>query len=296
MSRKKKIISGNHGNAGEATANHRSFTMISSTETVPVALDQSPAPAPHDEYDSRDPKGSPQPGSPYQVEPVVVDRVPSSTLSSTSDLEGGSDKENEKKRGGGCCLVVAKFLLIFILVFCILFGLSYLMVGSVVESKPSLKTSQSFGLAGTYSLALGFVLLLVAIVGIMASLSTSKIPAIIFILLLVIHVTLHVVSTRQMAERITLLDQDASAFWDTLEDPTKLSVQRSLNCCGFEDPDDRAGPMCPESPDGGCAAHVRTAAEEISKGLYVGLYTALAVDAVLLILIVIIMLLNGRRK
>lgn len=304
MSRKKKRID---QPSETAASHHRNFTMISTSETPQYDTTPRPGMTADDYYASpagggvRDhPEAAGAYGGgppPYQHGATTVDRVPPDSPSETdseADLEKGRRKGGEGKPG--CCATLTRVLFIFLLVLLLIVGLFCLAMGVAIEISPDLTSNDSISFLGLAAIIQGITSLVIFIFGVSSSHSRRKAPYIIFMLLLLATGALQIYGTLQAEKKIQALQDSISGTWDGLNDPHRIWLQKTLNCCGFDDDNDRPGSVCPPSPSGGCQAQLDDWGGKVHDNIFKAMYAAIGLDVLLFLLALILLITSTRKK
>jgi hypothetical protein len=173
-------------------------------------------------------------------------------------------------------------------------ALFIVVAGSVIATQTQLQISDSIHFISVCLIVLGSVFLLIAMVGITAGSKRNPILTITFVLLLLGYIVAHVVMTIRMADNIKAAREAASSTWDSLDDTQRSVVQTTMKCCGFASTTDRNADPCPDVSVG-CGQSVDTFAKDFRRALFIGLWTALGIDGLLIILILIATFVRSRK-
>lgn len=172
-------------------------------------------------------------------------------------MEVENQQKRKKNKGNACTSLLKTFYIIIQVVFLLLglavaaFGIYRIANQSNQSGLLFITKELSIGL-----LAIGIVLIVVSILGIIAASTGNSFVSFLYMFFLIALIAAQILFIVFNTKAVTNAKTKLSTYWDTLNDASKTELQTKGKCCGFESSTDRQVMPCPEGATDGCYVQV----------------------------------------
>lgn len=215
--------------------------------------------------------------------PVPIRR--DTPLSDPERNNGGGRMESEEERKRNLLVRILRIIFLVFQGLCFLAGIALVILGAYAfrEAQKRHLSDTQFVALPVVAVALGAVLMIVALIGFMGAMKRSKFTAVLYCVLVLGLIGGEIYALVKSRRLLSNLQSNMSDWWSEMREESRIAFQDWRKCCGFEGEGDRDVQPCPVDAVGGCAEPMIQTIKKWSGTILKVFITMVVVECVLIV-------------